>query len=148
MSSKCHGRLGVRVLACAWFVVVGGAGCSIPVDTGPSVVINAAWSPDSQTAAILMRHIWRAALNNDVYYVILAPGRQPWDVEAMFRSAQDSSVLDATRAESLKFRWQNDRELHVICAQCGLETIDVTRKLDHHGPVRIVYEGFPMGTAY
>lgn len=143
MQARAGCQLKVGLLRSSWLLVIVAAACSASADSGTKSVISSARSPDSSWSAALVRRIPPGALNNDIYYVILTTGKLPSDTSALFTQMDDSAVLMATRAERLQLQWQGGRELHVICARCGLEPIDVIRKRDHHGPVTVVFDGFP-----
>ena len=125
-------------------------GCSSHYDWDPSdvTVVRTVAAPAGGRSALLVRHVSRFALNNDVYRVVIAESRLEASPEAVVQLPDSAIVLDATHAARVELRWVADTVLELKCADCGLERIDIVKRQTHWGPVRIVYTGFPSGTAY
>lgn len=147
MFSSCVGRLRIGAVLCVWLVGSAPAACSYDTDHGTNLAINVAESPDGQRSAVLVRHIPEGALNNDVYYVMIARNWPASDSAALFKHMEDSAMLVATHARQLQLRWNGERVLRVICAQCGMRTIDVNKKRERYDSVAVIFEGLPPGTA-
>ncbi len=115
-------------------------------DPADVIVVQSAPSADGRHAALLVRHVHPEALSTDEYTVSVASGPAPRDSVAVARLADTASVARLTRAEAVRLRWLGDSLLAVSCAACGLEAVDVIRREDRAGAVRVRYEGFPAET--
>ena len=113
-----------------------------------NTVVDKAQSPDSTLSAILVDRYYHAALSSDEFFVIVISNGQDVVEAINARDIGDPAPLVATRAEKVRLRWQSNDTLLVICDSCGLEAIDINKKLDHVGSVKIIYQGFPEHTAY
>lgn len=113
-----------------------------------STVINRADNPNGQSSALLVERYYQAALNANQFYLLVLPKDQDLTRALNDKDIVDSSALVATNARRLVLKWENSRTLLVICDSCGIEAIDVDKKLDHLGPTKIIYQGFPDHTAY
>jgi hypothetical protein len=113
-----------------------------------NTIIDKAESPDGTSLAILVDRSYHMARVSDEYFLIVIPASR--DVNEAIRTAHigDSAALVATWASQLRLRWQSDDVLVVVCKSCGLEAIDVIKKLDHIGSVKVIYEGLPEHTAF
>jgi len=111
-------------------------------------VVDKAQSPDGTLSAILVDRYYHAALSSDEFFVIVISNGQDVVEAINARDIGDPAPLVATRAEKVRLRWQSNDTLLVICDSCGLEAIDINKKLDHVGSVKIIYQGFPEHTAY
>lgn len=113
-----------------------------------NTVVCRADSPHGGSSALLIERYYRAALSSNQFYLLVLPKGQDADKAINDKDIADSSALVATLAGKVQLRWQNDDTLLAICDSCGLEAIDISKKLDHIGSVKIVYQGFPEHTAY
>jgi hypothetical protein len=82
------------------------------------------------------------------FFLIVIPSSQNPEEAINARHLGDSSALVATRSDKVRLRWQSNDALLVICDSCGLEPIDIEKKLDHVGSIKIIYQGFPEHTAF
>jgi hypothetical protein len=112
-----------------------------------NTVIAEARSPDGTVDAVLVERYVHAALSSNGFFVMMIPGGQSPTGAINARNIGDSSALVATRADKVQLRWQDNSTLLVICDSCGLQAIDISKKLDHIGNTKIVYQGFPEHTA-
>ena len=119
--------------------------CRAPVT---STVVQRAESPDGKLFAILVDRYYHTARVSDEFFLVVIPSNQNADETVNARHIDDSSALIATWANKVQLHWQSDDTLFVICDSCGLRPIDISRKLDHIGSIKIVYQGFPEHTAY
>jgi hypothetical protein len=103
---------------------------------------------DGQSSALLVERYYRAALSNDQFYLLILKKGQDAGQAINSENIADSSVLVATSAQKVQLRWQDKDTLLVICDGCGLEAIDISKKLDSMRSTKIVYQGFPKHTAY
>jgi hypothetical protein len=108
-----------------------------------NTVIAQAKSPDGKRNAILVDRYLHAARVSDGFFLIVIPDNQDLTEAINARNIGDSSALVATWADKVQLRWQDTSTLLVVCDSCGLRTIDVLKKLDHVGPTKIIYQGFP-----
>jgi hypothetical protein len=141
-----------RVLPSA--ALVAACSCCVLVMTscGPASTANAvvtkALSPDGEYVALLIDRYYHAARVADEFFLVIVPNTRNIDGAITARNLGKSAALVATRAGSVELRWQDNRTLLVVCNSCGLEAIDISKKLDHIGRVKIIYQGFPEHTAY
>jgi hypothetical protein len=113
-----------------------------------NTVVDKAQSPDGKLSAIFVDRYYHAARISDEFFLIVIPSRQNADEAINSRHIDDSSPLIATWANKVRVRWQSKDALLVICDSCGLEAINISKKLDHAGPIKIIYQGFPEHTAF
>lgn len=113
-----------------------------------NTVVAEARSPDGALDALLVERHVHAALSSNSYFLITIPAAQTQAEALNARNIGDSAALVATRADKVQLRWQDSSTLLVICNSCGLQAIDISKKLDHIGKTKIVYQGFPEHTAY
>jgi len=113
-----------------------------------NTVVAKAESPDGTLVAVLVDPYYQVARVADGFFLIVVPNGQDVNLAISARDIGDSSALVATWANKVQIRWQDNSTLLVICDSCGLRAIDISKKLDHIGPTRIIYQGFPKGTAY
>jgi hypothetical protein len=113
-----------------------------------NIVIAQAQSPDRKSTAILVDRYVHAARVSDGFFLIVVPSHQNLTEAINAQNIGDSSALVATSANKVQLRWQNNGTLLVVCDSCGLRAIDISKKLDHIGSTKIVYQGFPEHTAY
>ena len=113
-----------------------------------NTILATASAPDGSSSAVLIRRYRHAALNNDLFYVVLIPTGA--DIQKVINDEDigNSAVLVATSASRVKLQWKQDNALHVICDACGLEPIDIMKKRRQAGQNTVVYDGFPQHTAY
>lgn len=105
-------------------------------------------SPDGKFSALLVDRYYHAARVSDEFFLIVIPGDQNERQAVNARDIGDASALVTTRATKLQLRWQSNDTLLVICDWCGLKAIDISKKIDRIGSVKIIYQGFPEHTAY
>jgi hypothetical protein len=113
-----------------------------------NTVVCQADNPSGQLSAILVERYYHAALNANQFYLLVIPKEQDPTKALNDKDIADSSALVATKARRVVLKWQGSGTLLVICDSCGIEAIDVSKKLDHLGPTKIIYQGFPEHTAY
>jgi hypothetical protein len=113
-----------------------------------NTVVDKAQSPNGRLSAILVNRHYHAARISDEFFIVLIPSGQSVDEAINARHIGDSAPLVATWANKVQLRWQSNDKLLVICDSCGLRAIDISKKLDRVGSVKISYEGFPEHTAY
>ena len=119
-------------------------------ETAPmtNTVVCQADNPNGQSSALLVERYYHAALNANQFYLLVIPKGQDPAKALNSKDIGDSSALVATEARRVALRWQDSGTLLVICDSCGIEAIDVSKKLDHLGATKIIYHGFPQHTAY
>ncbi|HEY0796166.1 MAG TPA: hypothetical protein VGD64_10335 [Acidisarcina sp.] len=105
-------------------------------------------SPDGKVSALLVERYYHSALNANQFYLLVIPKEQDTAKALNDEGIGDSSALVATKARRVVLRWQDSGTLVVICDSCGIEAIDVSKKLDHLGFTKIIYQGFSKHTAY
>lgn len=113
-----------------------------------NTIVAQAQSSDGRFKAILVERYLRVARVSNGFFLIVTPADQNPAEAINVRDLGGSSALVATRADKVKLRWQNNNTLLVVCDSCGLQAIDISKKLDHIGNTKIVYQGFPEHTAY
>ena len=113
-----------------------------------NTVVSRADNPNGQSSALLVERYYHAALNANQFYLLIVPKDHDLTKALNDTDIADSSALVATKARRVALRWDNNGTLFVICNSCGIEAIDVSKKLDHLGSTKIVYQGFPEHTAY
>ena len=113
-----------------------------------NTVVSKALSPDGRVLALLVDRYYHAARISDGFFLVVIPTAQDINDVINARHIEDSSVLVATWASNVQLHWQSNDTLVVVCASCGIKAIDISKKLDHIGTTRIVYQGFPEHTAY
>jgi hypothetical protein len=104
-------------------------------------------SPDGKSSALLVDRSYQAARVPDEFFLIVIPSGQDANEAVNARHIGDSSALVAIWAGKVQLRWLSGDALLVVCDSCGLKPIDISKKLDHIGTIKIVYQGFPVGTA-
>jgi hypothetical protein len=139
---KFLGFLAIAVL----FFMATVIGCKTAPMT--NTVVCRADSPSGGSSALLVERYVHAALSSNQFYLLVLSKNQDKDKAVNDRDIGDSSPLVATLAGKVKLRWQSDNTLLVICDSCGLEAVDISKKLDQIGSVNINYQGFPEHTAY
>jgi hypothetical protein len=133
--------------AALWSVLaVAFLGCKTAPMT--NTIIVQAHSPDGQASALLVERYYHAALGSNGFYLLVLSEGQDARKVINDEDIRDSSALVATAAGKVQLRWQDKDTLLVVCDSCGLEAIDISKKLDHVGSIRIIYQGFPEHTAY
>jgi hypothetical protein len=135
----------MRVVCCLLLLVFL-VGCK-PAPMTNTVIVKVQ-SPDGKSSAILVDRRYQTARMSDEFFLIVIPSSQDANEAVSARHIGDSSALVATWANKVELRWQSTDTLLVICDSCGLKPIDVSKKLDHLGSTKIVYQGFPEHTAY
>ena len=104
-------------------------------------------SPDGKSSALLVDRSYQAARVPDEFFLIVIPSGQDANEAVNARHIGDSSALVAIWAGKVQLRWLSGDALLVVCDSCGLKPINISKKLDHIGTIKIVYQGFPVGTA-
>jgi hypothetical protein len=135
----------MRVLSICLPLLVCLLGCK-PAPMKNTVVVKAE-SPDRKSSAVLVDRYYQAARVPDEFFLIVIPSGQDANEAINTRHIGDSSALVAIWASKVQLRWQSADTLLVVCDSCGLKPIDISKKLDHVGSIKIVYQGFPAGTA-
>jgi hypothetical protein len=126
---------------CILFALGNLVGCK-PAPTTNTVVAQAQ-SPNGKWTAVLVDRFYKAALISDEFFLIVIPESQN-PTEAMnARRIGNSSPFVATSANKVQLRWQDDATLLVICDSCGLEAIDIEKRLNNVGSIKIIYQGVP-----
>ena len=120
-------------------------GCSTAPVT--NTVISKAKSPDGKTTAILVDRHYHIARSSDEFFLIVVQSPENTDSAIAVKNIGGRAALVATYASKLQLNWENNSILHAICKSCGMKPIDIEKKLDRLGAIRIVYEGFPAGLA-
>lgn len=128
------------------FLTYGSLGCRTAPMT--NTVVTHADNPNGRSSAVLVERYYHAALSSNQFYLLLLPKEQNIDKAAGVKNLAESSVFVGTLASKVQLRWESRDTLLVICDSCGLEAIDISKKLDHLGSTKIVYQGFPKHTAY
>lgn len=104
-------------------------------------------SPDGKSSALLVDRHYQAARVPDEFFLVVIPSSQEANEAVNARHIGDLSALVAIWASNLQLRWLSGDTLLVVCDSCGLKPIDISKKVDRIGSVKIVYRGFPAGTA-
>lgn len=123
-------------------------GCKTTHAPMKNTIINRIDSPDRKLSALLVERHYKAALSNDQFYLLILSDGQDANKAINNNDIADSSALVATLAGKVQLHWQDKNTLFVICGNCGLEAVDISKKLDRIGSIKIVYKGFPEHTAY
>ena len=113
-----------------------------------NIVVYRADNPSGQLSALLVERSYRAALNANQFYLLVLPKEENLETALNDKDIGDSSALVATKARRVVLRWEDNGNLLVICNSCGIEAIDISKKLNHLGTTKIVYQDFPEHTAY
>jgi hypothetical protein len=113
-----------------------------------NTIVCRADNPNGKSSALLVERYYHAALNANQFYLLVVPKEQDLTKALNDNDIGDSSALVATKASRVVLRWEENGTLLVICDSCGIEAIDVSKKLDHLASTKIVYQGFPQHTAY
>jgi hypothetical protein len=113
-----------------------------------NAIVSRADNPNGETSALLVQRYRRAALTSDGFYLLIVSKNQDVSKAINNEAIHNSSALVATSAKLVQLHWQDRGTLIISCASCGLQAVDITKKLNHVGPFRIIYEGFPKHTAY
>lgn len=113
-----------------------------------NTIVAKAVSPDGKLRAVLVDRYIRAALSSDEFFLVVEDSQVNMKHSITDPDIGDRAALIATGAEKVGLQWQNIDTLAVICDACGLKAIDISKKLDHVGGTRLIYRGFPKGTAY
>ena len=138
------GLLNSLVLSC--LLLVGLTGCKTAPMT--NTVVSRADNPDGQSAALLVERYYHAALNANQFYLLIVPNNHDLTKALNDTDIADSSALVATKARRVSLKWDNSGTLLVICDSRGITAIDMSKKLNHLGSTKIVYQGFLEHTAY
>jgi hypothetical protein len=123
-------------------------GCKATHALMTNTIVRQVANPYRKTSAVLVERYYKAALSNDQFYLLLLSDQQNANRTINDEDIADSSALVATLAGKVQLRWQDKDRLMVICDSCGLEAVDISKKLDHIGSTKIVYQGIPEHTAY
>jgi hypothetical protein len=113
-----------------------------------NTVVDQEKNPNGRSSAILVERYRHAALNANIFYVLVLSNNEDRGKATNDEEIEKRSALVATKASKVKLHYENPSTLLVICDACGLEAIDIMRKRDHIGDTTIVYQGFPQHTAY
>jgi len=150
MASRASGRRTgkLQVFIVGLFVIGMPIGCKTAHAPMTNTVVRRAENPFSKTSALLIERSYKAALSNDQFYLILLSEGQDTNKAINDDGIADASALVATLAGKVQLRWQYKDTLVVICDGCGLEAVDISKKLEHLGSTKIIYQGFPLHTAY
>lgn len=146
MQPKSRQRMMLRMALCCILLPAMLVGCKIAPTT--NTIVAKAQSPDRETSALLVDRYYHTARVSDGFFLILVPSSQSASEATNARNIGNSAVLIATWASKVQLQWKDNNTLLVVCNSCGLKAIDISKKLDHSGPVKIVYQGFPEHTAY
>lgn len=138
---------GSRFIRCTWLIVLAAlVGCKPAPMT--NTIVTEARSPDGGLDAVLVERYLHAALSSNGFFLIIIPAEQRQTEAINARNIGEWSALIATRAGRVQLRWQDNSTLLVLCESCGLQAIDISKKLDHVGSTKIIYQGFPGHIAY
>ena len=110
-------------------------------------VVDKALSPDGRYLAVLVERYYHIARVSDEFFLMLMPAGQNVEDAISASNADLPAAFVATSAKGVRLLWKDDETLQVACESCGLQSIDIVKKLEHVGPIKIVYVGFPVGTA-
>lgn len=146
MQLKSTQRMMLRMTLCCIFLPAVLIGCKAAPTT--NTVVAKAQSPDGKTSALLVDRYYHTARVSDGFFLILVPSSQSATEAINARNIGGSAVLIATWASKVQLQWKDNHTLLVVCNSCGLKAIDISKKLDRLGPTTIVYQGFPVHTAY
>ena len=113
-----------------------------------NTIVRQADSPNGPTSALLVERYYHAALSSNEFFLLVLPRQQDTEKAVNDKNIGDLSALVATSATKIQLRWQNNDTLLVVCEACGLEAIDISKKLDHVRSIKVIYQGFPEHTAY
>jgi hypothetical protein len=112
-----------------------------------NTVVAKADSPDGKSSAVLVDRYYHAARVPDEFFLIVIPSNQDTNEAINARGIGNSSALVAIWASKIQLRWHGNDTLLVVCDSCDLKPIDISKKVDRIGTIKIVYQGFPAGTA-
>lgn len=135
----------MRVLSFCFLLPIVLLGCT-PAPMKNTVVTKAN-SPDGKLSAVLVDRYYHAARVPDEFFLIVIPTNRHASDAINARHIGDSSALVAIWASKIQLRWQRNDTVLVVCDSCGLKPIDISKKQDHIGTIKIVYQGFPAGIA-
>lgn len=144
MGNAPGSRLVAAVLVGA-LALSAGCGPGVPNDV---TLVRQSVNPSGAREAFLIRRHNGSALNNDLYMIQVVPAHGPFASPAMSRMDRDSAALIATRADSLRLKWNSDTELLVVCDRCGMESVDIMQSRASAAGVRIKFLGLPSSDAY
>jgi hypothetical protein len=113
-----------------------------------NTVVDQDKNPDGRSSAILVERYRHAALNANIFYVLVLSSNEDLERATNDEEIEKRSALVATKASKVILRYENSSTLLVICNACGLEAVDIMQKRDHVADTKIVYQGFPQHTAY
>lgn len=136
----------LRMALCCILLPVVLVGCKDAPTT--NTIVAKAQSPNGKTSALLVDRYYHTARVSDGFFLILVPSSQSASEAINARNIGNSAVLIATWASKVQLQWKDNHTLLVVCNSCGLKAIDISRKLDHIGSTKIIYQGFPEHTAY
>jgi hypothetical protein len=112
-----------------------------------NTVVAQAQSPDGQSSALLVDRHYEAARLPDEFFLIVIPVSRSADAAIGAKDIGDSAALVATWASKVQVSWQRNDVLFVTCEACGLEAINIAKKLYNVGWTKIIYQGFPTRIA-
>lgn len=146
MQPKSRQQMMLRMALCCILLPAVLVSCKAAPTT--TTIVAKAQSPDGKTSALLVDRYYYTARVSDGFFLILVPSSQSASEAINARNIGNSAVLIATWASKVQLEWKDNNTLIVLCNSCGLKAIDISRKLDHRGNIKVVYEGFPEHTAY
>jgi hypothetical protein len=135
----------MRVAYSSLFLLMALVGCKTAPMT--NTVVAQVQSPDGKSSALLADRRYDAARVPDEFFLIVIPESQSAERAVAAKHIGDSAALVATWASKVQLRWQSNDALLANCDACGLEAINIAKKLDHVGPTKITYQGFPAHIA-
>jgi hypothetical protein len=147
VTRSCH-RIVSAITTHSWAIALALVvmGCTPAPMT--NTIVAKAQSPDGASIAVLVDRYIEAARVSDGWFLIVVPAGRSLTDAINARNIGESAALVATNAARLRLHWQDSETLVVVCNSCGLQAIDISKKLDRLGATKIVYQGFPEHTAY
>ena len=113
-----------------------------------NTVICRAENLSGHSSALLVERYHHAALNANLFYILIVPDGQDPAQLINSKDIEDLSPFVATNARRVTLNWKNSNTLVVVCDSCGIEAVDISKKLERIGSSTLTYYGFPRHTAY
>lgn len=114
-------------------------------DSADYNIVRKVKSPDSAISALLVQRRGHDSLSSDVFYVVLVDHHH--DTTDLPRAIHDKPILVATHGQEVELQWISAGRISVVCANCGIQKIDVIEKRDKWDSIAVTFVGFPEGTA-
>jgi hypothetical protein len=108
-----------------------------------NTVVARAVAPDGRRVAVLLDRYYHLARVSDEFFVIIVPDASGVDAAIKRPHIGDDAAFVATNAGKVRVQWVRRDTLVVTCEACGLQSIDVMKRVDHLGSVTVLHRGVP-----